>query len=118
MDLLENFAKLEQEMKLSDKVSDKVLLMAISLVLLASMALLGVLLLTLDDPQAALSMVVVFPILGVQLFALSRARQRRAKIFEKYGFKCQSCNKTPYSLHSLNSTSKQFCPFCQLKYFP
>jgi hypothetical protein len=119
MDSYKKLEMLEQEMKQSDRVSDKRLLLYVLGVLFVSVGLLALLFFTLENPQPYLVPVVLLPIFGVSQGLLHvQSQKRRSKIFEKYGFKCQSCNKTPYSIRLLNSTSKEFCPFCQLKYFP
>ena len=114
----DNLVQLQQELRASDQTADKAMLRALLVFLAVCLTIAGLLVVLLDDPSPAVVAVAVFPALGFNLWLLDQSRKRRERIFEKHGFKCQSCGKTPSSLRLLELTSKSFCPFCQLKYAP
>jgi hypothetical protein len=115
---MDNFDLLEQEMKGSDKESDKFVALAVIAIVLISVGLAAALFLLVEDPQPWLVGAVMPVILLSQGYFLSRSHQRRAQIFARHGFRCQSCKKTPSSLRLFKQTSRKFCPYCQLKYAP
>ena len=118
MNTLGSFQKLEQELQAFDKSVDKYLAISVFIVISICICALTISFFLLNISQPSLVLLVI-PVLSMfPSVYYSKSHQRKAKIFARHGYQCQNCKKTPSSINVLKSTSKNFCPFCQLKYFP
>jgi hypothetical protein len=64
--------------------------------------------------------VIVFYSLAILIQFLEIFIVKRCKevVLGAYGFRCQSCSKTPIPRYFDTSHKNIFCPHCQLKYWP